>query len=128
MKISWQMKTAAAVAGVGLALGAPSAMATQGSEAASAHTTVSQQVPVQAATSAPTDTTPQALPCGFSFWNQSYNNCRDNPVVVHASAYESPTRKWYTLNLCYEPGQTQVPMAPWGMLVFSVGEFDASSC
>lgn len=41
---------------------------------------------------------PQSLPCGFHLGYQSYNNCRSNPVVVHASAYESATRKWFTLN------------------------------
>lgn len=128
MKISWKMKTAAAVASAGLAFGATSASATPGAGTPSSTTAMSQQAAGQPATTAPTKAAPQELPCGFHFGYQSYNNCRDNPVVVHASAYESITRKWFTLDLCYEPGQTQQPMAPWGMLVFFVGEFDATSC
>lgn len=74
------------------------------------------------------DVAPQSLLCGFSLWNQSYNNCRDGAVTVYASAYESATRKAFILTYCFEPGQTQVPFAPWGMLVYSVGEFDTESC
>lgn len=113
MKISWKMKTAAAVAGVGLAFGAASASAMPSGEAAEARPQISQQ-----AAPAPPEAAPQALPCGFSFGNQSYKNCGSSDILVVAPAHESATGQWFEYQYCLEPGESRQPLANWGMLVY----------
>jgi hypothetical protein len=69
-----------------------------------------------------------SLPCGFSFWHQSYNNCSYGNRYVVANAHESMTGRWVTYRYCFRSGESKSPLAMWGMLVWSVSEWRVTSC
>lgn len=98
--------------------------------ALSATAAVVQAAPTSAAPApAVTTTATSSLPCGFSFWDQSYRNCSRTYVHrVSATAHESMTGRTVTYYYCLKPGTSKQPLAVWGMLVYNVYAKASLSC
>jgi len=119
MLISVRTGLAAAATALALSFSAPAANAQPAPTAVTTATTATTTRVVAATT---------ALPCGFSFWNQSYRNCTWGNRYVVANAHESMSGRWVTYRYCFRPGQQKSPLAVWGMLVWTVSEFGPGSC
>ncbi|WP_256839480.1 hypothetical protein [Ornithinimicrobium faecis] len=128
MKISWGTKIATLTLGASLALVAPQATAAPNGEGLASAGQVPSSTSASSATELPTDAMPQALPCGFGFWQQSYRNCEDTAIYVIAPAHESQTNEWIEYQYCLEPGESRQPLAVWGMWVWLAQHLEVDGC